>query len=196
LKSRIPYFSALALTVLVAFTTLLGVAQLAPFTLLYRYGYYANVAGYVALVLIAATGVIMLFRKQLLGYLKDPQLLRAIHVAVAGIGGGFLVFHVVFFLLFPLSLPVLFGYLATYTALAVWISGAFFLEGLRGSLFYHGLLSLIGISLMVVHVFSTQRGLSDAFSGAVLVLIACSVLAIAVKRLVDASGARTRHRVA
>ena len=182
----------LGLTLLVGATAALGLAQLAPLTILYSYTYFANISGYVALILIAATGVIMLFRKGLLRYLKDPELLRSIHVAIAGLGGAFLVVHVVFFLLFPLSLPVLFGYAATYAALAIWITGALFLEGLRGSLFYHGLLSLVGVSLMVVHVFSAGRGLPDVVSGAVLVIIAASVLTIALKRFVDLSRATAR----
>lgn len=187
MKSRLPVFSALVLTVLVGFTALLGVAQLAPVTFLYRFGFYANLAGYIALVLIAATGVLMLFRKPLLAYMKDPELLRWIHVGIAGVGGGFLVFHVVYFLLFPVSLPVLFGYLATYLALAIWITGALFFEGMTRSIFYHGLLSLVGVALMLVHVIAAGRTLSDVFSGAVLVIVAVSVLGIAVKRLVDAS---------
>jgi hypothetical protein len=190
LKSRLPFLSALALTVLVGFTTLLGVAQAEPLTALYQYGYLADISGYLALVLIAAAGVLMLFRKPLLRYLKDPELLRGIHVAVAGAGGAFLVFHVAFFLLFPLSLPVLFGYFATYAALAIWVTGVFFFEGLKGSLFYHGLLSLIGIALMVIHVFSAGRGLPDVVAGAVLVVMACSVLAISVKRFADIPAAR------
>lgn len=178
------------LTVLVGFTASLGVAELAPVTFLYRYGYLANLCGYIALVLIAATGVLMLFRKLLLRYMKDPDLLRWVHVVIAGAGGGFLVFHVVYFLLFPLSVPVLFGYMATYSALAIWITGTFFFEGALNSLFYHGLLSLVAISLMVVHVIGTGGGVSMTFSGVVLVVVAASVLAIALRRFVDASKGR------
>jgi hypothetical protein len=189
LNNRLPYYYMLVLTVLVGVTVALGLAQLTPLTFLYSYAYFANISGYLALILIAATGVLMLFRRPLLRYLKDPELLRNIHVTVAGLGGAFLVVHVVFFLLFPLSLPVLFGYFATYAALAIWITGALLLEGLRNSIFYHGLLSLVGISLMVVHVFSAGRGLPEVVSGVVLVLIASSVLAVSAKRFVDLSTA-------
>lgn len=189
MNNRLPYYYMLVLTVLVGVTVALGLAQLTPLTFLYSYAYFANISGYLALILIAATGVLMLFRRPLLRYLKDPELLRNIHVTVAGLGGAFLVVHVVFFLLFPLSLPVLFGYFATYAALAIWITGALLLEGLRNSIFYHGLLSLVGISLMVVHVFSAGRGLPEVVSGVVLVLIASSVLAVSAKRFVDLSTA-------
>ncbi|MDA4133301.1 MAG: hypothetical protein OK454_09295, partial [Thaumarchaeota archaeon] len=134
MNPRLPNYYMLVLTILVGVTVALGLAQLTPLTFLYSYAYFANISGYLALILIAATGVLMLFRRPLLRYLKDPELLRNIHVTVAGLGGAFLVVHVVFFLLFPLSLPVLFGYFATYAALAIWITGALLLEGLRNSI--------------------------------------------------------------
>ena len=185
MRDDLPILSTIALTVLVGFTVVLGLAQLVPLTFLYRYAYYANLAGYAALILIAATAVLMLFKKPILRRTKDPWLLRTIHIIIAGLGGAFLVFHVVVFLLFPLSLPVLFGYLAVYAALAVWITGTLFFESLRNSMFYHGLLSLVAIALMAVHVFSAGRTVPDFIAGIVLVAMACSVLTIAVKRFSD-----------
>ncbi len=185
MKDNLGYLSTIALTFLVGFTVVLGLAQLAPVAFLYHYTYYANVAGYAALILIIATAVLMLFKKPIVRRMRDPDLLRGIHIAVAGLGGAFLVFHVTFFLLFPLSIPVLFGYVATYAALAIWITGTFFFERLRSSVFYHGLLSLVGIALMVVHVFSAGKALPDDVAGVVLILMACSVLAIAVKRFTE-----------
>lgn len=185
MKDNLAYLSTVALTFLVGFTVAFGLAQLVPITFLYQYTYYANLAGYAALILIIATGVIMLFKRAILRRMKDPGLLRTVHIVVAGLAGVFLVFHVVFFLLFPLSIPVLFGYVATYAALAIWITGTFYFEGLRNSMFYHGLLSLVGIALMAVHVFSAGRTLPDDVAGVVLVMMACSVLAIAVKRFTE-----------
>jgi hypothetical protein len=189
LRDDLPYLSTVVLTFLVGFTVVLGLAQLVPLAFLYRFAYYANLAGYAALILIAATAVLMLFKKPILRRTKDPELLRRFHIVIAGLGGAFLVFHVVVFLLFPLSLPVLFGYLATYAALATWITGTLFFEGLRNSMFYHGLLSLVAIALMAVHVFGAGRSLPDFVAGIVLVVMAVSVLAIAVKRFADFSGA-------
>jgi hypothetical protein len=190
-NNKLPLYYMMSLTALVVSTAAAGLVQLAPVTFLYTYTYFANICGYLALILISATGVMMVFRRPLVRLLRDGELLRNLHVIVAGAGGAFLVVHVVFFLLFPVSLPILFGYVATYAALAVWITGALFLEGMRGSLFYHGLLSLIGIALMVIHVFSAGRALGDVVSGAVLILVAASVLTIAVKRMVDLSSPRS-----
>jgi hypothetical protein len=187
MRDDLPFLSTLVLTILVGFTVVLGLAQLVPLTFLYHYAYYANLAGYAALILIAATAVLMLFKKPILRRTRDPGLLRTVHIIIAGLGGAFLVFHVVVFLLFPLSVPVLFGYLATYAALAVWITGTLFFETLRNSMFYHGLLSLVAVALMAVHVFSAGRTVPDFVAGIVLVVMACSVLAIAVKRVIDLS---------
>jgi len=120
--------------------------------------------------------VMMVFRRSLLRRFRNPDLLRAIHVWTAASGGAFLLVHAAFFLLFPVSLPVLLGYLATYAAFVVWVTGLLFMEGLGSSLFYHGLLSLIGASLILVHVIGAGRGIPVTVSAIVLIVIASAVL--------------------
>jgi hypothetical protein len=180
--SKLAYYSTVILTGFVVVSVLSSFIDPFPFAFLYSGALVANVAGFLALVLIAASGVMMLFRRSLLRRFRTPDLLREVHVVVAASGGAFLIFHVVFFLLFPLSLPVLIGYIATYAAFVVWVTGLLFLEGLRGSLFYHGLLSLIGVSLMMVHVFSAGRDIPLTISGLVLILVASAVLGSAVRQ--------------
>ena len=65
----------------------------------------------------------------------------------------------VLFLAFPLSLPVLLGYAATGAALFVWITGGIYFQGARNSMFYHGLLSIGAIFLMIVHTFGAGRNI-------------------------------------
>ena len=154
---------------------------------MYSGAFLANAAGFVALVLIGASGVMMVFRRTLLRTYRDPELLKAVHIWVAAGGGAFLLVHVVFFLFFPITLPVLLGYVATYASFVIWVSGLFFLEGVRGSLFYHGLISLVGVSLMVVHTFGAGREIPLAVSGAALVLMASVVLGAAVMQFVKLS---------
>jgi hypothetical protein len=148
--------------------------------MLYQGTLLANVSGFVAFFLIAASGGMMIFRRSLLRRFRNPDLLRAIHVWVAAAAGVFLIIHVVFFLLFPVTLPVLFGYIATYAAFVIWLLGLLFIEGLRSSLFYHGILSLIGASLILVHVFGAGRSVPVTISGIALVLTAAVVLGSAV----------------
>lgn len=190
-SSRLGLYAALALAVFVASIVLVGYARPIPLGPFYQGALFANISGFAAIFLIGGTGVMMSFRRSLLGRTRSPDALRELHILLAALGGLFLAIHVGFFLLFPLTLPVLFGYLGTYASFVVWITGATFLEGFRGSLFYHGLLSLVGVSLIVVHVFSAGRGIPLFASGSVLVVIAAVVIAGAVKELAGLPPGRT-----
>lgn len=107
--------------------------------------------GYAALLLIAFTAVLMLVRKTLLRHVKNLDLLRRVHLAIATLGGVFLILHAAYFLDLPVSNEVALGYVAAGAALFVWLTGTAFLERLRDSLFYHGSMSLVAVGLMVVH---------------------------------------------
>ncbi|MGD0638340.1 MAG: hypothetical protein ABSA72_09925 [Nitrososphaerales archaeon] len=170
----------MALTALVIVSVAIAFTNPVPYDMLYQGTLLANVSGFLAFFLIAASGGMMVFRRSLLRRFRNPDLLRGIHVWVAAAAGVFLIIHVVFFLLFPVTLPVLFGYVATYAAFVIWVSGLLFIEGLRSSLFYHGILSLIGASLILVHVLGAGRSVPVTISGIALVLTAAVVLGSAV----------------
>ena len=146
----------------------------------------ADLFGFLALALIAATGVLMLFKGRLTAWMGSPERLWRLHIVIAGAGGLFLGLHVVLFLALPLSLPVLLGYAATGAALFVWITGGIYFQGVRNSMFYHGLLSIGAIFLMVVHTFGAGRNIPVALSGLSLALIAVAVLAGVTWQLVKA----------
>lgn len=149
-------------------------------------GSLADLFGFLALALIAATGVLMLFKKRLTAWMGNPERLWRLHIVIAGAGGFFLGLHVVLFLAFPLSLPVLLGYGATGAALFVWITGGIYFQGARNSMFYHGLLSIGAIFLMIVHTFGAGRNIPVELSGLSLALIAVAVLAGVTWRLAKA----------
>jgi hypothetical protein len=149
-------------------------------------GSLADLFGFLALAFIAATGVLMLFKRPLTLWMGSPERLWRLHIAIAGAGGLFLGLHVVLFLAFPLSLPVLLGYAATGAALFVWITGAVYFQGVRNSMFYHGLLSIGGIFLMVVHTFGAGRNIPLELSGASLAAVGLVVLAVVTWRLARA----------
>jgi hypothetical protein len=149
-------------------------------------GSLADLFGFLALALIAATGVLMLFKARLTARMGSQEALWRLHIVIAGAGGMFLGLHVVFFLAFPLSLPVLLGYAATGAALFVWITGGIYFQGVRNSTFYHGLLSIGAIFLMVVHTFGAGRNIPVELSGISLALIAVAVLAGVTWRLAKA----------
>ena len=176
---KIGRFSTLGLVLVCLFS--LGVLlylQLSPRPFFFfGIGSLADLFGFLALALIAATGVLMLFKRRLTAWMGSPERLWRLHVVIAGAGGFFLGLHVVLFLAFPLSLPVLLGYAATGAALFVWITGGIYFQGVRNSMFYHGLLSIGAIFLMLVHTFGAGRNIPVDLSGITLALIAVAVLA-------------------
>jgi len=175
----------LILTGFVVGSILIAFSNPFPLGFLYPETVFAEISGFAALFLVAATGMMMFFRKQILRSTKDPEALRDLHVVIAALGGLFLIIHVGFFLLMRLTLPVLFGYIGGYVAFVVWVAGAVYLEGYRSSLFYHGLLSLIAVSLIVVHVVSAGRDIPVLASGIALVVIAAVVVIGALKPLAE-----------
>ena len=127
-----------------------------------------DVFGILALALISATAVLMLLRRRILKRFKNLELMRRVHIAVAALGGLFLVLHVAYFIAWPLNTEILLGYISATVALVVWVTGTAFLERFRDSLYFHGTLSLSAISLMVIH--SSAAGLNVPFAFAEVVL--------------------------
>ena len=184
-SGRLALASMLILTSFVVTSILISLYDPFPSGFLSPATVFAEISGFAALFLVAATGMMMFFRKQILRSTKDPEALRDLHVVIAALGGLFLIIHVGFFLLMRLTLPVLFGYIGGYVAFVVWVAGAVYLEGYRSSLFYHGLLSLIAVSLIVVHVVSAGRDIPVLASGIALVVIAAVVVIGALKPLAE-----------
>ena len=152
-----------------------------------------DVFGLLALVFISATAVFMLLRRRILKRFKNLDLLRRVHIAVAALGGLFLVLHVAYFITWPLNVEIFLGYASATLALVVWVTGTAFLERFRDSLYFHGTLSLSAISLMVIH--SAAAGLNVPFAFAEVVLRGTTTVAIYkttqyVGKMRDAGGLR------
>jgi hypothetical protein len=184
---KISRFSTVTLVLVFLFSLgALFVLPLSPRPYFFGIGSLGDLFGFLALALIAATGVLMLFKRSLAGWMGSPERLWRLHVVIAGAGGLFLGLHVVIFLVFPLSLPVLLGYAATGVALFVWITGGIYFQGVRNSMFSHGLLSIGAVFLMVVHTIGAGRNIPVELSGISLALTAVAVLAGVTWRLVKA----------
>ncbi len=134
-----------------------------------------DIFGFLALVFIAFTSVFMLLRKKLLKYTRNLDRLRRIHIYSATVGGFFLILHFAYFVTWPLTTPILLGYVSAAAAAIVWITGTAFLERFRDSFFYHGSLSMAAISLMVIHAASAGINLPIILTIAVL-LVTTSVV--------------------
>ena len=128
-----------------------------------------DIFGIIALILISFTSVFMLVRKMVLKYTKNLDLLRRVHIYAATLGGLFLILHVAYFISYPVTMAVILGYISAAVAGVVWITGTAFLERFRDSLFYHGTLSLAGISLMVIHSSASGINIPAYFAYAVLI---------------------------
>jgi hypothetical protein len=135
-----------------------------------------DVFGLGALALIGGTAVMMLLRRQILRRFKNLEVVRRVHLLVAGLAGLFLVLHVAFFVSYPVTLEILLGYVSGVIAVAVWVTGTAFLERFRDSLYFHGTLSLSAISLMVIH--SAAAGLNVPFALAEVVLGGATAVAV------------------
>lgn len=184
---KIGRFSTVTLVFVCLFS--LGALLILPFSrrpFFFGIGSLGDLFGFLALALIAATGVLMLFKGRLTGWMGSPERLWRLHVVIAGAGGLFLGLHVVIFLAFPLSLPVLLGYAATGAALFVWITGGIYFQGVRNSMFAHGLLSIGAIFLIIVHTIGAGRNIPVELSGISLALTAVALLAGVTWRLVKA----------
>lgn len=135
-----------------------------------------DIFGFLALGFIGFTSVFMLIRKKLLKLTKNLELLRKIHIYIAGLGGMFLVLHVAYFITWPLTTAIVLGYVSAAMAGAVWLTGTAFLERFRYSLFYHGSLSFAAISLMVIHAAGAALNFPIIFAYGVLLLATVAVI--------------------
>ena len=135
-----------------------------------------DIFGYLALTFIILTAVLMLCRKTLLRYTRNLDALRKIHILGSLLAGLFIVLHVAYFVTYPMTSAVMLGYVSVAIAGVVWISGTAFLERFKDTLFYHGVLSLAGISMMVIHAASAGVNIPIMISFVVLALSSSIVL--------------------
>src|ERR1700691_255140 len=111
---RLAVVSMIILTVFVIALVLIAFINPLPGGFFRSGTVFANISGFIAIFLIGASGGMMFFRTSVLKSTRNADAFREVHVLLAALGGLFLIFHVAFFLLFPLSLPVLIGYIGTY----------------------------------------------------------------------------------
>ena len=136
-----------------------------------------DIFGYLALIFIILTSVLMLGRKILLRRTRSLDALRKIHILCSLLSGLFIVLHVAYFVTYPITNAIILGYVAVAIAGVVWITGTAFLERFKDTLFYHGTLSLAAISMMVIHAASAGINIPVSVSLTVLALTTFAILA-------------------
>lgn len=120
--------------------------------------------GFLALIAIGLSSIFMLVRSKVLKVTKNLAAIRVFHIAISVAAGVFLVFHVASLFAPPVSLSMDMGYVAVAVSVAVWLSGTAFLERLRDSLFFHGVLSSVLVGVIMVHAATSSVNIPFIFS--------------------------------
>jgi hypothetical protein len=132
--------------------------------------------GFAALFLIALAAVLMLLRSRLLK-LTSIAVVRTTHLLVSTLAGLFLALHISAQFLPPISTGIVLGYGAVMTSVAAWLTGTAFLEKMKGSLFFHGVLSSVLIPLSMIHAATSGANFPLYWSQFVLAASATVVFA-------------------
>jgi len=119
--------------------------------------------GFAALFLIALAAALMLLRSKLLKMTKNIALIRASHVVISTLAGLFLALHISSLFLPPVSIGVILGYGAVVASVIAWLTGTAFLEKVKDSLFFHGVLSSVLIPLSLMHAATTSTNMPAYF---------------------------------
>ncbi|MDA4125583.1 MAG: hypothetical protein OK452_00050 [Thaumarchaeota archaeon] len=133
--------------------------------------------GFAALFLIALAAALMLLRSKVLKLTKNIALVRVIHLVLSSAAGLFLALHISSLFLPPVSTGILLGYAAVIASVVAWLTGTAFLQKVKDSLFFHGVLSSILIPLSMMHVAATSTNLPMYWSQILLVATAAVVFA-------------------
>jgi hypothetical protein len=133
--------------------------------------------GFAALFLIALTAALMLLRSKVLKLTKNLALVRVIHLVLSAAAGLFLALHISSLFLPPVSTGILLGYAAVIASVVAWLTGTAFLQKVKDSLFFHGVLSSILIPLSMMHIATTSTNFPAYWSQILLMATAAVVFA-------------------
>lgn len=133
--------------------------------------------GFAALFLIALAAALMLLRSKVLKLTKNIALVRASHLVISALAGLFLALHISTLFLPPISTGIILGYGAVIASVIAWLTGTAFLEKVKDSLFFHGVLSSILIPLSMMHAATTSTNFPAYWSQVILAGTAVVVFA-------------------
>lgn len=152
-----------------------------------------DIFGFAALFLIAITAAMMLLRSRLLKMTKNIGLIRSFHLVFATLAGLFLALHISSLYLPPVSTGVTLGYVAVIASVVAWLTGTAFLQKVKDSLFFHGVLSSILIPLSLMHAATASTNIPAYWAEVLLGGSAAVVTANAALHLIRAKGSLPRH---
>jgi hypothetical protein len=150
--------------------------------------------GFAALFLIALAAALMLLRSKLLKVTRNVTFIRVLHLVVSTLAGIFLALHISVLYLPPTSTGVIFGYGAILAGVAAWLTGTAFLEKMKDSLFFHGVMSGILIPLSMMHAAVTSANMPAYWPQLLLVGTASVVFANAALHIRRGLGSIPRQK--
>ena len=133
--------------------------------------------GFAALFLIALAAALMLLRSKLLKLTKKIALIRATHLMISTLAGLFLALHISSQFLPPVSTGIMLGYGAVIISVVAWITGTAFLEKVKDSLFFHGVLSSVLIPLSMMHAATAGINIPTSLAQAIIAATAGVIFA-------------------
>ncbi len=136
-----------------------------------------DIYGFAALFLIALAAALMLLRSKLLKITRNVALLRSIHLSLSTLAGFFLSLHISSLFVWPATLGIMAGYAAVAVAVVAWLSGTAFLQKVKDSLFFHGVLSSMLIPLAMIHAATSSANFPAYFTDVFLAGTAAVVFA-------------------
>ena len=136
-----------------------------------------DATGFLALILIGVSSTFMLLRPKMLKLTRNIAAIRATHIAISALAGIFMIIHVSYLFVLPISVSLDLGYLAVGVSIAVWLTGTAFLERLRDSLFFHGTLSSALVGLVMIHAATSNVNIPVVLSEIILVATLLVMLA-------------------
>ena len=133
--------------------------------------------GFIALFLLALAAILMLLRSKLLKVTRNINLIRTVHVAVSTGAGLFLSLHISTLFQLPTSNGIILGYAGVGVAVVAWLTGTAFLQKVKDSLFFHGVLSTVLLVLVIMHAASSSLNMPTGLFTVLLAGTACVVFA-------------------
>ena len=148
--------------------------------------------GFLALFFMIFAAIMMLFRTKLLKWTKSLGAVRSIHVATSTLAGFFLILHISNQYLPPNSTGVILGYTAVFASVIVWLTGTMFLEKVKDTLFFHGVISGLLIPLSMIHAATTGSNIPFFWIQILVATTAAVIFANAALQLKRAWGSAPR----
>ena len=123
-----------------------------------------DISGFAGIIFTGLSAFMMVARSKLLKVTKNIKLIRSVHIAISSVAGLFMLVHISYYISYPMSTGIFLGYVAIGIAVAVWLTGSAFLERVKDSLLFHGSLSLVFLTLVLIHAASSAINFPVLFS--------------------------------